>query len=149
VAPGDNNGKERLEQTPVFVPAADVKDLIAKLQMEADTAKTEEQKARKAVETEEEAFKSHYPGTLHFDYTFDQTKAKSLGLQQVWWDDKFTYLRGNFQETPALYEVKDGKGSLINYDFSSGLFTVPKTLQEGYLAIGKQKVTFRRTGGGN
>ena len=46
-------------------------------------------------------------------------KGKELGLQQIWRDDKFTYLRGQFQETPALYELKDGKGSLINFDFNA------------------------------
>ena len=54
-------------------------------------------------------YRSQYPGTLHFDYTWDKTKGKELGLQQIWRDDKFTYLRGQFQETPALYEVKDKK----------------------------------------
>ena len=83
---------------------------------------------------------------MHFDYTWDQAKGKALGLQQIWRDDKFTYLRGQFQETPALYEVKDKKPSLINFDFNAGLYTVPKELDNGYLAIGKQKVEFHRTG---
>ena len=81
---------------------------------------------------------------MHFDYTWDKSKGKTLGLQQIWRDDKFTYLRGQFQETPALYEVKDKKPSLINFDFSNGLYTVPKELDNGYLAIGKQKVEFHR-----
>ena len=55
---------------------------------------------------------------------WDERKGKELGLQQIWRDDKFTYLRGQFQETPALYELKDGKGSLINFDFNNGLYTV-------------------------
>ncbi len=44
--------------------------------------------------------------------------------------------------------MKDKKGSLINFDFSNGLYTVPKQLENGYLAIGKQKVEFHRVGGG-
>ncbi len=40
---------------------------------------------------------SEYPGTLHFDYTWDEKKGKELGLQQIWRDDKFTYLRGQFR----------------------------------------------------
>ena len=83
---------------------------------------------------------------MHFDYTWDKTKGNALGLQQIWRDDKFTYLRGQFQETPALYELKDEKASLINFDFNGGLYTVPKQLDDGYLAIGKQKVEFHRTG---
>ena len=78
---------------------------------------------------------------------WDERKGKELGLQQIWHDDKFTYLRGQFQETPALYEVKDKKPSLINFDFNGGLYTVPKLLEHGYLAIGKQKVEFHREGG--
>ena len=66
-------------------------------------------------------------------------------MQQIWHDDKFTYLRGQFQETPALYEVKDEKGSLINFDFNAGLYTVPKQLDNGYLAIGKKRVDFHRS----
>ncbi len=98
----------------------------------------------KTEATKVEAFRSEYPGTLRFDFTWDKSKGNELGLQQIWHDDKFTYLRGQFQETPALYEVKDGKPSLINFDFSHGLYTVPKELDRGYLAIGKQKVEFRR-----
>jgi hypothetical protein len=80
------------------------------------------------VQTDVSLSRSQYPGSLHFDYGWDQKKGKALGLQQVWRDDKFTYLRGQFQETPALYELKDKKGSLINFDYSAGLYTVPKQL---------------------
>jgi type IV secretion system protein VirB9 len=41
--------------------------------------------------------------------------------------------------------LKDKKGSLINFDFAAGLYTVPKQLEEGYLTIGKQRVDFHRT----
>ena len=43
-----------------------------------------------------------------------------------------------------MYELKDKKGSLINFDFANGLYTVPKLLQNGYVAIGKSKVEFHR-----
>ena len=103
---------------------------------------------QKAQATKEEEYRSQYPGTLHFDYRWDLAKGKALGLEQIWRDDKFTYLRGQFQETPALYEVKDKKPSLINFDFSNGMYTVPKELDGGYLEIGKEKVEFHRTGEG-
>jgi type IV secretory pathway VirB9-like protein len=145
IAPGDQAAKDRLTQLPVFVPAAD----LDKAKQEAASAKAAQAAELKAEETKAEQYRSQYPGNLHFDYTWDQSKGKSLGLQQIWRDDKFTYLRGEFQETPALYEVKDKKGSLINFDFSNGLYTVPKQLDNGYLAIGKQKVEFHRVGGAN
>jgi type IV secretion system protein VirB9 len=42
--------------------------------------------------------------------------------------------------------MKDGEGSLINFDFANGLYTVPKIVEQGYLGIGKQRMDFRRTG---
>jgi type IV secretion system protein VirB9 len=141
ITPGDKAAKEKLVELPVFVPASELG--LAKQQIAA--AKAAETATLKAEQTKEEEYRSQYPGTLDFDFTWDKSKGKEIGLQQIWRDDKFTYLRGQFQETPALYEVKDGKPSLINFNFSNGLYTVPKELDRGYLAIGKQKVEFHRT----
>jgi type IV secretory pathway VirB9-like protein len=141
IAPGDKAAKDRLAELPVFVPAAE----LDKVKQEAAAAKASEAATLKTEQSKEEAYRSQYPGSLHFDYTWDKAKGKELGLQAIWRDDKFTYLRGQFQETPALYEVKDKKPSLINFDFANGLYTVPKELDNGYLAIGKQKVEFHRT----
>ncbi len=142
IAPGDQAAKDRLTQLPVFVPAAE----LDKAKQEATAAKAAQAAELKAEETKAEQYRSQYPGSLHFDYSWDKAKGKALGLEEIWRDDKFTYLRGQFQETPALYELKDGKGSLINFDFNAGLYTVPKQLEHGYLAIGKQKVEFHRAG---
>ena len=143
IAPSDQAAKDRLTQLPVFVPVAE----LDKAKQEATAAKAAQAAELKAEETKAEQYRSQYPGSLHFDYTWDKSKGKALGLEEIWRDDKFTYLRGQFQETPALYELKDGKGSLINFDFNGGLYTVPKQLEHGYLAIGKQKVEFHREGG--
>lgn len=143
IVPGDKAAKDRLAELPVFVPAAE----LEKAKQEAATAKAAQAAELKAEETKAETYRSQYPGRLHFDYAWDAKKGNALGLEQIWHDDKFTYLRGHFQETPALYETKDGKGSLINFDFSGGLYTVPKELDNGYLAIGKKKVEFHRAEG--
>lgn len=141
ITPADKAAKDKLAELPVFVPASE----LDKVKLEAAATQAAQAATLKAEETKEESYRSQYPGRLHFDYTWDKAKGKALGLQQIWRDEKFTYLRGQFQETPTLYEVKDKKPSLINFDFSSGLFTVPKELDSGYLAIGKQKVEFHRT----
>ncbi len=140
IEPGDQAGKDKLAAMPVFVPAAD----LDKAKAEAAIAKTAQVAELKAEENKAEQYRSSYPGTLHFDYAWDQKKGRELGLEQVWHDGKFTYLRGQFQETPALYEIKDGKPSLINFDFSAGLYTIPKEVAHGYLTIGKKKVEFDR-----
>jgi type IV secretion system protein VirB9 len=144
IVPGDKAAKDRLTDMPVFVPAAE----LDKAKQEAVTAKAAQAAELKAEEAKAETYRSQYPGSLHFDFTWDEKKGKELGLQQIWHDDKFTYLRGQFQETPALYELKDGKGSLINFDFNAGLYTVPKELDNGYLTIGKKRVDFHRSNNG-
>jgi type IV secretory pathway VirB9-like protein len=141
ITPGDQAGKDKLAAMPVFVPAAE----LDKAKQEAAAAKEAQAAELKAENSKAEQYRSQYPGNLHFDYVWDQKKGRALGLVQIWRDDKFTYLRGQFQETPALYETKDKRGSLINFDFNDGLYTVPKQLDNGYLAIGKQKVEFHRT----
>jgi type IV secretion system protein VirB9 len=141
IVPGDKAAKDRLTDMPVFVPAAE----LDKAKQEAIAAKAAQTAELKAEAAKAETYRSQYPGSLHFDFTWDEKKGKELGLQQIWHDDKFTYLRGQFQETPALYELKDGKGSLINFDYNAGLYTVPKQLETGYLAIGKKRVDFHRS----
>ena len=143
VTPGDQVGKDKLAAMPVFVPAAE----LDKAKRETAEAQAKEAAERKAEQGKAEAYRSQYPGELHFDYAWDRKKAETLGLQQVWRDDKFTYMRGRFQETPVLYELKDGKGSLINWTYNDGLYTVDKTMLQGYLTIGKQRVDFKRAEG--
>jgi type IV secretion system protein VirB9 len=141
IVPGDKAAKDRLTDMPVFVPAAE----LDKAKQEAVAAKAEQAAELKSEEVKAETYRSQYPGSLHFDFSWDEKKGKELGLQQIWHDDKFTYLRGQFQETPVLYELKDGKGSFINFDYNAGLYTVPKQLETGYLAIGKKRVDFHRS----
>ncbi len=145
IVPGDKAAQNRLTDMPVFVPAVE----LEKAKQETAAAQAAQTAEVKAEATKAETYRSQYPGSLHFDYTWDAKKARELGLQQIWRDDKFTYLRGQFQETPVLYELKDGKGSLINFDYSAGLYTVPKQLDNGYLTIGKKRVDFHRTSHGN
>jgi type IV secretion system protein VirB9 len=149
ISSSDTKAADNIAKPPMFVPAAEADAKEAQLRKEADDAKKAAEADHKTVATAAESFKASYPGTLRFDYTWDQKKGAALGIQQIWRDDKFTYLRGQFQETPALYELKDGKGSLINYDFANGLYTIPKTVVQGYLSIGKQRVEFKQIKAGS
>src|SRR5271155_2568852 len=136
IASSDAKAADNIAKAPVFIPAAEAEAKEAQLKKDADDAKKAAEADHKTVAAATETFKASYPGTLHFDYTWDQKKGAALGIEQIWRDEKFTYVRGRFQETPALYELKDGKGSLINFDFSNGLYTIPKSVVQGYLTIG-------------
>lgn len=145
LAAGDKGAQDKIAQLPVFLPAVEVD----KARADAAAAQAAAEKTRKDEQTTIEADRAAYPAKVHFDYQWNREKGRELGIEQIWRDDRFTYIRGKFQETPALYEFKDKKGSLVNFDFSDGLYTVPKQIENGYLTIGKARVDFKRTGEGN
>src|ERR1041385_3907544 len=72
-------------------------------------------------------FRSEYAGRLHFDYVVD-TKAgrEPFLVSAIYHDDTFTYIQCGAKEKPALYEVKDGKPNLINFQVENGVYIVPK-----------------------
>jgi type IV secretion system protein VirB9 len=138
---------------PLFVPVDEVDRYRkqaedAKAAASAAAAKSEQaiKKHEQEATTGAEAFRAAYPGKLHFNYKWDAKVGAKLGVQQIFADDRFTYIRANPQETPALYEVKDNKPSLVNFDFANGIYTVPKHIARGYLAIGNSKMNFWETG---
>src|SRR6185437_5171114 len=138
----------RLQSNPVFISA----EAADRYKREAENAKAKTDAAIAQAQQKERAaadqFRASYPTKLQFDYRFDRAKAP-FNVSAIYRDDKFTYIRATPQEIPALYEIKDGKPSLINYEFANGLYTVPKILDAGYLAIGKQKMNFARVRNGN
>ncbi len=45
-----------------------------------------------------------------------------------------------------MYDMKDGKPNLINYDLREGTYIIPMVLQNGYVELGKKKMDFARKG---
>ena len=99
--------------------------------------------AQAVVKNEVNRIRSEYPATLQFVYTIP-LNTPPFHVQGMFADDKFTYIRVNTDEVPAIYEVKDGKPNLVQFDFNQGVYIVRKVLDEGYLAIGKTKLHFTR-----
>jgi type IV secretion system protein VirB9 len=90
-------------------------------------------------------FRSEYQAKLRFDYTLGAKLTRDPFLvTAMYHDDAFTYIQSAAPEKPTLYELKDGKPSLINFQLANGVYVVPKILDAGYLAIGKKKATFTR-----
>ena len=94
---------------------------------------------------ESEAFQAEYPTRLKFPYQLEDKALKwPFLVEGMWHDGQFTYLRSNAQESPALYEQKDGKPALVAYDLSEdGLYIARHVLGNGWLQIGKQKAKWR------
>ena len=96
---------------------------------------------------ESESFRVEYPTRLRFPYRLEDKALKwPFLVEGMWHDGRFTYLRSNAQESPALYEEKDGKPALVAYDLGEdGLYIARHVLGNGWLQIGKQKVRWRFT----
>ena len=103
--------------------------------------------ARTQAETEIEEFRAGYPERLAFEYRLDGDAAERPFLvEAMWHDGQFTYLRSHAQESPALYELRDGEPALVAYDLSEdGLYIARHVLADGWLQIGDKRASWRFT----
>ena len=90
-------------------------------------------------------YKSAYPLQLKFDYTFKANEAP-FDIQSIYHDDKFTYIRTNAPEKFSVYEMRDGKPNLINYELRESTYIIPKVMDSGYVELGKKRMDFTRKG---
>ena len=111
-------------------------------QIAEDLRRTQAETARQMDE-----FKRTYPSSLVFDYQIEKkAQLAPFLVSAIYHDDAFTYVKSAARETPTLYEIKDKKPNLVNFDFEGGMYVVPKVIDSGYLAIGKKRVAFKRRG---
>jgi len=90
-------------------------------------------------------YKAAYPLALKFDYSYKANEAP-FNIQSIYHDDKFTYIKTSAPEKFSVYDMKDGKPNLINYDLREGTYIIPMVLQNGYMELGKKKMEFARKG---
>ena len=137
---------------PGFVARSEV---AAYREMAAEAAKTARRareqaeagllEARERAETEIEAFRASYPERLRFAYRLDRSAAeRPFRVEAMWHDGEFTYLRSHAQESPALYELRDGEPSLVAFDLTEdGLYIARRVLGDGWLQIGDERLRWR------
>ncbi len=103
------------------------------------------QAAQERAQKEISQYREQYAGKLQFDYTYSAKAARPpFSVTAIYHDDKFTYIKCTAQEKPTIYEVKDGKPNLVNFELSNGVYVIPKIVDQGYLALGKKKLSFER-----
>lgn len=128
-----------------FVPASEVDAYQREIQSLRDQAAAQVKAAETSAKQQIEKFRAEYPTTLQFDYELDrEAMGEPFLVSAIFHDDHFTYIKCAASEKPAIYEMKDGKPNLINFDLDNGVYIVPKIMDAGYLAIGKKKVSFTR-----
>jgi len=103
------------------------------------------QAAQERAQREISQYREQYAGKLQFDYTYNAKAARPpFSVAAIYHDEKFTYIKCTAQEKPTIYEVKDGKPNLINFELVNGVYVIPKIVDQGYLALGKKKLNFER-----
>ena len=120
-----------------YYSAAQVEGLEAELRAARTAVETAGRRADEAIA----AYRQEYPTRLQFSYGTLKYEKPFL-VRSIWHDGQFTYIKADASELPALYEVKDGKPSLVNFQVQQGTYVVPKVLDEGYLALGKARFAF-------
>jgi len=134
VEPADRSAIVVASGPAQFVPAAQLeqsKQQVAAIQSHVEQAVDE--------------YKSSYPTLLKFDYVYKANQAP-FDIQSIYHDDKFTYIKTNAPEKFSVYEMKDGKPNLVTYDLREGTYIIPKIMDEGYVELGKKRMSFARKG---
>jgi hypothetical protein len=150
VEPKDSSGIGATSALGGYVSAAEAqayrKELETLRAQTADEVRSAEALARDQVNR----FRSAYATKLTFDYILD-TKAvrEPFLVAAIYHDDVFTYIKCAAREKPSLYEMKEGKPNLINFQLENGVYVAPKIVDAGYLTIGKKRVSFARRAAAN
>ena len=122
--------------------AAEAVEAVGLAREEAEAGIAE---ARDRAEAEIEAFRAAYPERLRFEYRLDrEASERPFRVEAMWHDGEFTYLRSRAQESPALYELRDGEPSLVTFDLTeNGFYVARRVLGDGWLQIGDRRAGWR------
>jgi type IV secretion system protein VirB9 len=134
VEPADRSAIVAASGPPQFVPAA-------QLEQSQQALAVVQSHIAQAVDE----YKSAYPLQLKFDYTFKANEAP-FDIQSIYHDDKFTYIRTNAPEKFSVYEMRNGKPNLVNYELRESTYIIPKVMDSGYVELGKKRMDFTRKG---
>lgn len=135
----DDSMLSAADDAPRFYSAKEVEDYRAQVEL----AKNETRRVSEGAEALVDSKVSKFIANVRFPYNFEAGK-KPFYIRAMYNDDKFTYIQARPEETPTLYEIKDGKPNLVNFEYKEGVYVAGKILTEGYLAIGKKKLAFKR-----
>jgi type IV secretory pathway VirB9-like protein len=126
---------------PKYYTAAQFESVQADLVEARSAVDAERRRAAEAIAS----YQQEYPSKLQFVYGTPKYEKPFL-VRSIWHDGQFTYVKTDATELPALYEVKDGKPALVNFQVRSGTYVVPKVMERGYLALGKAQFPFAEQG---
>ncbi|MBV8808963.1 MAG: TrbG/VirB9 family P-type conjugative transfer protein, partial [Acidobacteriaceae bacterium] len=144
----DQSAIVAMKEKPRFVSADSVEGYKTAATQAQEQLQRQQSALQKELDRERADLRASYPSTIKHDYKFEGGGKGPFNVTAIYHDDRFTYIEANPQEAPSVYEVKDGKPSLIEYEFKDGRYTVPKILDDGYLRVGKSQLKFHRENAG-
>jgi type IV secretion system protein VirB9 len=143
----DDELRTALDGAPRFVAASAVEDYRQQAELARAGQRRAEQDAtariaatQKAAAVERDRALDQHAGQINPNYRFK--KERVFDVRGIYNDGRFTYILAKPREAPAVYEMKDGRPSLINFKYADGSYTLDKVVTSGYLAIGKKKLEF-------
>ena len=128
---------------PKYYSATQVNAQVSALQAELVQARAALEEATVRTTEAVSTFRQQYPGRLEFAYGAPKYE-RPFFVRSIWHDGEFTYIKADARELPALYEVRDGQPSVVNFQVQQGTYVVPKVLEQGYLALGNQRFSFQQ-----
>lgn len=147
VVPKDESSIATVGGQVRYVRASEVEAYKQEAEAAQEQAAQVIHEAQARAKREITAYCEQYPAKLRFDYQYKSKATRPpFSVTAIYHDDRFTYIKSNAQEKPAIYELKDGKPDLVNFDFENGVYIIPEIVDQGYLVIGKRRVSFKRRG---
>ncbi len=135
---------------PAYVAASEVEGYRQAARDAVDEADRTRRQAAETVAAQVEAFRASYPASMRFHYRLgDRARRDPFSVVAMWNDGRHTYLRSDAPESPAIYERRDGKPSLVEYELTEdGLYVAQRVLRDGWLQVGKQRADWTHVPGG-
>jgi len=150
VNPVDSTALVAMKDKPRFIPASSVE--VYKKQAENAQAQllTQQAAVKRELARERVEVRADAATAIRHDYKYSSSAQKNpFNVTAIYHDDRFTYIEATPNEAPAVYEVRDGKPSLIQFEFDqkTGRYTINKILDDGYMRVGKSQLRFHRENG--
>jgi type IV secretion system protein VirB9 len=145
IAPNGQSSIAGAQKPAQYIRASEVDAYKEEVTLIRNQAAQDLQRMQDQATKQLDEYKRTYPARLQFDYNVaKKAQAAPFLVSAIYHDDRFTYIRSAANERPTLYEIKDRKPNLVNFDFESGVYVVPKIIDSGYLVVGKKRVSFNR-----
>ncbi len=143
---GEARGRRPTPHEPKFISSMDVAVYREAAQQAEKNAQQAWEQAERRLQAAIDQFRAGYPTLIRFEYNLEKNAERApFAIAGMWHDGRFTYIRSNAAESPALYESRDGKPSLVAYELTpDGLYIVKRVLQHGHFQIGKKRAKWRR-----